>query len=94
LAWTDLSRIKGESVTFVLPNDWSGEDLAGFAEKIATDYRAEIVWVEEIGGVTSYYCHTLNWSDGVTLYGRKINLHIAVSRGRCAVGSPIIFGGF
>ena len=57
-------------------------------------YHAKILFIEEVGGVTSYYCYTPAWTDGLILYGKKINLHIAIGGNQLAVGSPIIFDGF
>ena len=64
------------------------------AEEILQKYGAEILFYEEVSGVLSYYAYTDAWTDGVYIYGRKINLHVAVGDGYLAVGTPIIFGGY
>ncbi len=85
LALWELTEVKGESVTFA-----SDGEIAWILEL----YSAEVVWIEQAGGVTSYYCHTPKWSEGARVGGRFVNLHIAVGQGRCSVGTPLIFGGF
>ena len=80
--------LKGESVVFPY------EDRQKTLEKILRTYEAQICFKEEAGGSTSYYCHTLRWTDGIKINGSFINLHIAFQGEYCAVGTPIIFGGF
>ena len=86
-----LFCIKGESVTFCLgegQNEWRE------ARKIMKKYRAERVFEECVCGVTSYYCYTPQWTGGIVVGGRTVNLHIAVGEGRVTVGTPIIFDGY
>ena len=96
LTLADLHRVKGECVYF----DISAYDGGRYALKediaysIAQKFGAEIQFVEETCGITSYYCYTDGWEDALMLYGKKVNLHIAVSKKKCAVGTPIIFDGF
>ncbi len=87
LSILDFATLKGESIRF------SCKD-GSIAEKIATELGGEILFTERVGEVCSYYCFTPKWSDGVRIEGRFINLHIAVGKGTCVVGTPIIFGGF
>ena len=91
LSLSDIFSVKGESVQFF----FSGEAKAE-AERIAALYGGRILFKEEVLNVVSYYAYTPNFSDGVTVDGVKINLHIAFckERGTCVVGSPIIFGGY
>ena len=86
----DYARITGESVHFAR-GDESAEKIA---REIADRYGAEILFTEEAAGVVSYYCYTTKWQDGIALCGQTVNLHIAVGEEWCAVGVPIIFGGF
>lgn len=86
----DLSRIVGESVRFDLADESETEVLA----RIQEEYGAKVLFVERAGGVSSYYCHTDEWENGIILNGELVNLHIAVSETQCSVGTPIIFGGF
>ena len=90
LALRDYARITGESVHFAR----GGDSAENIAQEIADRYGAEILFTEEAAGVVSYYCYTTEWRGGVALRDQIINLHIAVGETACAVGTPIIFGGF
>ncbi len=90
-AW-DLFRVKGESVCFTIKEE-KGEKEA-FARSLVKRYGGEILFIEEIGGAVSYYAYIPKWGQGIALYGKQVNLHIAVSEENCKVGTPIIFGGF
>ncbi len=57
-------------------------------------FKAEIIFSETAGGVTSYYLYSPSISRSKTLRGEKINLHIAFDNGRVVMGSPLIYGGF
>lgn len=95
-AW-DLFRVKGESVCFTLTEETeTTETTEDFARSLVSRYGGEILFKEEIDGTVSYYAYIPAWGQGITLYGKQVNLHIAVSLedNRCAVGTPIIFGGF
>ncbi len=87
LALSDFGKITGESVRFACED----KDIA---QKIIELYGAQILFTEEASGVCSYYCYTTEWQEGVCINGHLVNLHVAVSEGSCAVGAPIIFGGF
>lgn len=91
LSLRDFTRIKGESVRFDRTEEETEEDLI---REITEKYGAKIRFIEEASGTVSYYCHTEKWNNALTLNGVEINLHIAVSQTECAVGTPIIFGGF
>ena len=86
---------KGKNIVTILPDEGGryllSEDIAS---AIAEEFDAKIVLVETCAGVTSYYCYTPRWQDTILIEGQPINLHVAVSNERCAVGAPIIFGGF
>ncbi len=86
LSLRDLFHLEGESVSFALEE--------GGIEGLLSRFRATIVWEERVGETTSYYCYSPKWSEGVLIEKGFVNLHIAVSKDRCAVGYPIIFGGF
>ncbi len=92
-AW-DLFRVKGESVCFTLTE--KKETKEDFARVLVSRYGGEILFTEEVCGTVSYYAYIPKWGKGIALYGKQVNLHIAVSLedNRCAVGTPIIFGGF
>ena len=80
--------VKGESV--VLPCENREETLA----KIIEEYAAVLLFEECAGESVSYYFYTPEWTDGVTIDGVFVNLHVAFNGKQCAVGAPLIFGGF
>ena len=89
LSFSDIFRVRGESVTFSLPK--AEKD---FVQELLNGYGAELMDIESACGVTSYYAFVPTWSEWVQREGKRVNLHIAVEGERCAVGTPIIFGGF
>ncbi len=89
LSFLSFYRLKGESVRFDLE-----KPAKEVLEEITEMYNAEVLFVEEVDGVASYYCHTSDWTGGVRINGQAVNLHLAISKEQCAVGTPIIFGGF
>lgn len=90
LSVTDAFFLTGESVCFFV----AAEDKENLLKEIAELFRAELIAVESVSGVTSYYLYSTDLRGGVRVQGRKVNLHIAVSGESCVVGTPIIFGGF
>ena len=90
LAIADLPRVKGESVTFSLQNQ-DGDTLV---KEMLANYNARILFTERVGDIVSYYCYSCELGRGVMLCGVPVNLHIALSTDRAAVGTPLIFGGF
>ncbi len=87
----NFHRIRGESVRFERVEEKSAEEVA--RETLAL-YGAELLFCEEACGVVSFYAFSPALFQGVCVEGRTVNLHIAVSEGIVAVGSPIIFDGF
>ena len=79
-----LHTVKGESVRYV----------GNRYEELKNRFHAELVFTEEACGVTNYYCYTPLLGSCVSVNGYDINLHIAVSEGQTAAGTPLIFGGF
>ena len=90
LSVLDIFRVEGESVRF-LRTEETEENLVA---RIRGQYGAKVIFSEKVDGVTSYYCYTSGWDNGIDLDGVVVNLHIAVSEGACVVGTPIIFDGF
>ena len=92
----DLARVKGECVQTEISAYVNGRILTQkeIAEEITQKYQAEILFCEEVNGIVSYYAYVSAWSDGVWLYGQKVNLHVAVGEDCLSVGTPIIFGGY
>ncbi len=84
---SDLGRVRGESVRFACTED-------GRVEEVIRTLSAKILFVEEVEGMRVYYCFTPRFSDGVRIGEFYVNLQIAVGKGVCTVGSPLIFGGF
>ena len=80
--------MEGESVVFVC------EDREKNLQDILQKYSASVRFEEQAGGSHSYYCYTSKWMDGIQIGGEFVNLHIAFHGDSCAVGTPIIFGGF
>ena len=96
LILSDLNKVKGECVSFALDTYEGGRYALSddIASAIAEEFDAKILLREACAGVTSYYCYTPRWGDTILIENQPINLHVAVSNERCAVGAPIIFGGF
>ena len=90
LSLADIFRVEGESVRFAR----NGEAEESLVSRIRDMYGAELLFCETVCGVTSYYCYTDEWQNGVELGGVTVNLHVAVSENACAVGTPVIFDGF
>ena len=80
--------VQGESVVF------TAENTRAAAEEIVNEYKGVVLFEEEACGVTSVYAYSPMLAGGVCVNGAYVNLHIAYSQGRVAVGCPIIFGGF
>ena len=90
LDFSDLFSIRGESVRFA----HDGRLARELAQEILVRYNATVCFTEEADGVLSVYAYTQSWNNALALGGAAVNLHIAVSKTECVVGSPIIFGGF
>lgn len=85
----DVSRVRGESVSFT-----HQDEPQSLALQIFQDYGGEVAFVEKVGDVISYYGYAQDLGNALCLDGYAVNLHVAVTEGRCVVGTPIIFGGF
>lgn len=96
LALFEIGRVKGECVQFDLQSYDGGRYATNeeIVRNILEKYRAKTLLIEEVDGIVSYYAYTPIWQDGLLLQGERINLHIALSKSRCVVGTPIIFGGY
>ena len=91
LIFQDLFRVRGESVRFTRPDGVSAETLA---RQTAETLGGEILFTENACGTVSYYGYAPKLGESICLYGKQVNFHIAVGGAECAVGRPIIFGGF
>ena len=85
----DTFTCRGESVCF----DYEG-DYEKLVRELLTSYDAHVLFVEDTCDTRSYYAYSFRLGEGVGVNGALVNLHIAVSRERCSVGTPLIFGGF
>ncbi len=90
LSILDIHRVKGECVRMHL----QGKDGGMYAEELVASFRGEILFTEEACGRVSYYAYARGLGEGIWLYGKKVNLHVAVGEEICVVGTPIIFDGF
>ncbi len=69
--------------------EYASFDLSSFLDSV----KGEIIFTEETGDSVNYYC-TAALPYSVTLYGKKINLHISIRGDSAKAASPIIFGGY
>lgn len=81
-----IKDVTGESVK--ISN--LGFDVNEFFEK----YNAKIVFTETTDGVVSYYGYSKDIKYQTTIGGKRINLHVAVTKDSVTVGAPIIYGSF
>ena len=89
LTLCDIPRVRGESVCF-----GHEQDQKALVKRIFEEYGAKILFTESVCGVTSYYGYGAELGEPIFLGDIAVNLHVAVTESRCAVGTPIIFGGF
>ncbi len=94
LAFSELGKVTGEFVVLAVNKGDRyalSEEIARF---MAEKFDAKILLQETTADVISYYCYTPRWQENIFVRGYVVNLHIAVSKDRVVVGTPIIFGGF
>ena len=63
-------------------------------EKILSDFEADILFVENIKEGQSLYAYSKKIPYYKTISGRRINLHVFVTKDLVKVGTPLIFGSF
>ena len=91
LSISEMLFVTGECVE----KECSSVEVAkAYAKTIVERYRAVVLFEEEIDGIKCLYAYAEGLGNGVTVYGKRVNLHIAVKNNRCAVGTPMIFGGY
>ena len=71
-----------------------GENGEEKARELIAEYNGKVLFTERAGGTLSYYCFAKGLGKGILLDGVFVNLHIAIRGDTCAVGTPILFGGF
>ncbi len=84
--WRDclLLPVKGESVCL------SGNRYEEMKER----YCAVLQFKEEVNGIVNYYLYSPYLGETVLLDGYRVNLHVAQTDEKTAVGTPLIFGGY
>ena len=70
--------------------DASEFDLAEFLY----EYDAKIVFIEQTGGITSYYAYSPKVKYLENIGGKVVNLQVAVRGEQITLGAPIIYGSF
>ena len=93
LAWFEWSKIEGESVEYAILERERSDSLA-FARQKCKALGGTELFVEDVNGTISIYAFAPKLYEGIELYGKRVNLHVAVRGDRLVVGSPIVFGGF
>lgn len=86
----DIPRVKGECVRMELGD----KDGGRYAMELISSFGGEVLFIEEACGRTSYYAYAQGFGEGLFLYGKRVNLHVAVGDGVIVLGTPIIFDGF
>ncbi len=61
---------------------------------ILKDFDATVVKTESAGEVINYYAYSPKIKYVKTAFGKRFNLHIAVSGEKIKLGAPMIFGSF
>lgn len=63
-------------------------------DRFFLEMDAKVVFIEKVKGVVSYYCYSPCVKYKKLLYGKVVNLHVAVAESQVTVGAPIIYGSF
>ena len=91
LTWQEWLFVTGESVGIELCSIWQAKT---YAQEVLNRYGGEILFEEQSGDVTCIYAYSKQLGGGVSVYGKRVNLHVALRGKVCVVGTPIIFGGY
>lgn len=62
-----------------------------YASNIINPLNATIVKTEKIDGIINYYYYSKNLARTVTVDGKRVNLHVAVTSSLITVGYPLIY---
>lgn len=81
-----IKDVKGES--------FKTSDKNFNVESFFDEYKADLVFVEEVNGVRSYYGYSTKIRYGKIINGKRINVHVAIAQNEITVGTPIIYGSF
>ncbi len=101
-------HVRGESIRLSPDELFNfGATTQDLALTLLKKYGGEILFIEKVNNVVSFYAYTPLWQDTVNVAEARVNLHIAISveegdqidaersaPSACVLGSPIIFGGF
>ena len=106
LGYGNICEIYFDNGSFSAPQKFSGyllpfgvkgeacvinkEDL----EKLLKDFRATIIFSEEIDGGINYYAYSPKIRYRARVKGKRVNLHAFIKNDRVKVGSPVIFGSY
>ena len=78
-------------------------DFIGFYKQFDTSYdynsllnkyRAKLVCVEKLDGITNYYYYSNKLPKSESVKNKKVNIQIAISNNAVVVGTPIIYGSY
>ena len=64
------------------------------AEKFFDEFGAKILFTEQTEQQISYYGYCPKIKRSVIICGKRVNVHLSLSKNRAVVGSPIIYGSF
>ncbi len=62
--------------------------------EILEKYDAQLMFLEKVGDVTSYYFYSKKLPFKEVIKNKKVNLQVAVTKENVTIGSPIIYGGY
>ena len=93
----DEVTVLDEAPLFSPRGEYERIDLSGGVEdanRIISRANAVVKAKESFDGLTVIYAYTTRISNFVTVGGERVNLMIAISDGRVAVGSPLLKGSY
>ncbi len=83
--------LTGEKSVFQFPSE---KEAARYLSGLLDEQGAKVVFEEECMGARSIYAYAPKRGGGITLLGKRVNLHLVWSGERVCVGTPIVFGGY
>ncbi len=70
------------------------EKSAFILDDFLDKFSAQIVLVEEVDGLTSYYAYSKDIRYLQVINGKKVNLHVAVGENTVTLATPVVYGSF
>lgn len=61
-------------------------------EQIIKYFDAQLILKEQVGGIVNYYFYSKKLRYKERIYGKTVNLHIAVTNQGVTLGTPLIYG--